>query len=1056
MDGGWRPRSRGEKSPTKIDDKSKLVAQIFNIQAPVAGLLCFNRDMLCQLNTHSCFSLLEGLPTPEALVEEAVRQEMPALGLTDHRMLSGAVEFYQACQKAGVQAVIGLEVDLAWGESRERVSLLAAGPQGWANLCRISSQVQLSGDDQPASLALLDAHRQDLIAVATDLNDPTGRRLEQVRDLFGDRLYVALPGPHYPLAELAVRLHLPCVAFPPVFYLRPEQAKTQRLVSAIRTIAPIKSLPASALASSGSYFLSKSEFNSRFQAYPQALEAVGEIASRCKVELPVGRPHFPQIPMPSGETPARFLRKKAEKGAVKLYGRITAEIQERLDHELEVIGNLHFEPVFLIVEELLSFARKKGIPTASRGSASSSLVAHCLGITTPDPLALDLYFERFLNPARTSPPDIDTDICSRGRDEVIQHVFDTYGAERVAMVGTINRFRPRSALADAAKAHGMAPDLVRQLVNKLPYAFWSRREEDEEDSPAGPVSPFEELKKTNRDLVSVFEDADAILRLPRHLSVHPGGLVVAPERVTDLVPVMRSGSKGIVITQMDLESVEALGLVKIDLLGIRGLTVLGDVAGAIHSWRRSEYRGRLDVLEAIPLDDAPTALTVEQGRTIGCFQIESPGMRSVLREIHAKTPADVMVALALYRPGPLQGGLKDAFVRRFKGEEPVSHIHPALAPVLQSTHGVILYQEQVLQIAARVAGMSLAEGDLLRRAMSHFDPGKLMQVLKAKFIAGAAENNGIQTDVAERVWELMAAFAGYGFPKAHAASYAMVGWHSAWCKTHFPAEFIAAVLANWGGYYGQQIYLSEARHMGLTVKPPHVNHAQRQFSVTYPQGDPVLYMGLDQVKALTQRTQTRIIQNRPYHSMEDFLSRVDPREQEVANLVKAGAFDGFGSIPDLLKRVELGGWKAGQMSLFGWDEAAKSEDWSLEARVEAQEEILGVGVDAHPLELVADKINASGAVTTIEAAGMPGQRIKVAGLRQSSHRSRTARGEVMMFMTLEDLDGLLDVVFFPDVYRRVSNILAGRQPVLIAGTVETDTERGEALLRAERVERISR
>ena len=308
----------------------------------------------------------------------------------------------------------------------------------------------------PPVLSCFRAHSRDLIAVATDLNDPSGGRLEQVREVFESCLYVGLPGPYYPLAELATRLRLPVVAFPPVFYLHPEQAKPQRVLSAIREITPLSGLSSTALAPGGSYFLTKNEIESRFKAYPQALAGIQELVERCKVELPVGKPHFPQVPLPAGVSAAQHLRQKADRGARRIYGRITAEIRERLDHELEVIGNLHFEPVFLIVEELLSYAKQKGIPTASRGSASSSLVAHCLGITTPDPLSLDLYFERFLNPARTSPPDIDTDICSRGRDEVIQHVFDTYGAERVAMVGTINRFRPRSALADTAKAHGLA------------------------------------------------------------------------------------------------------------------------------------------------------------------------------------------------------------------------------------------------------------------------------------------------------------------------------------------------------------------------------------------------------------------------------------------------------------------------------------------------------------------------------------------------------------------------------------------------------------------------
>jgi DNA polymerase-3 subunit alpha len=1013
--------------------------------------------MTFHLNTHSNFSLLEGLPSPQELAEEAARQEMACLALTDHRLMTGAVEFYLACKKVDVQPILGLEVEVAWGEGRSRVALLSAGDQGWSNLCRISSQVCLAGDGQPASLEMLAANSTDVLALSGDQGDPSGHNLARLKEIYPDRLYVALPGPHYSLVELAERLHLPVAAAPPVFYLRKEQAALQKVVSAVRVISPLASLPASAAAPAAAYFLSRAELESRFKMYPGALAATIEIGERCRVELPVGMPHYPSVPLPAGKSAAQFLREKAESGAQHIYGRITSPIRERLEHELGVIANLGFEPVFLIVEELLDFARRSGIPTASRGSASSSLVAHCLGITTPDPLALDLYFERFLNPARTTPPDIDTDICSRGRDRVIQHVFDTYGEEHVAMVATINRFRPRSALADVAKAHGLAPDQVRLLANQLPYAFWARRDAqaEEEDGPQQHAqSPFADLKRRNPKLEALFKDAEAILRLPRHLSMHPGGLVVAPGLLTDRVSVMRSGGKGVIITQMDLESVEALGLVKIDLLGIRGLTVLGDVASAIHSWRRKEYKGSLDVLEAIADDDPETADCVEHGRTIGCFQIESPGMRGVLREIRARKPADVMAALALYRPGPLQGGLKDAFVRRFKGEEAPNQLHPALEPLLRSTYGVILYQEQVLQIAHHLAGLSLAEADLLRRAMSHFDPGKQMQVLKARFLGGVREKSGVPVEVGERVWDLMAAFAGYGFPKAHAASYAQVGWRSAWCKTHFPAEFMAAVLANWGGYYSQRVYLTEARRSGLAVRPPHINHAQRQFSVTYPKGEAVLYMGLDQVRDLTQRTQERIIRMRPFGSLEDFLTRVDPRQQEAECLARVGALEGLGNIPGLLRRITQGGWRAGQMALFGWAMESESE-WTIQQRVQAQEEILGVGVDAHPLELVADRISAAGAVSTVDAIGMSGQRIRVAGLKQSSHRSQTSRGETMMFLTLEDLEGLLDVVFFPDVYRRYSSLLSGGKPVLVSGVMDMDKDRGESVLKAERVDRLS-
>jgi len=1009
--------------------------------------------MFLHLTTHSAYSLQEGLLSPSELVQAAQTHGMPALGLTDHRLLTGSVEFVHACQENGIQPVLGMEIDLETG----RLALLATSRQGWSNLCRLSSALALrDAPEATCSLEFLEPCSPDLIALSDLQGDGSRERLGQIKDIFADRLYLTIQDPSagLPLSGLADMMGIPMVVTHPVYYLYPSQANLQRTLAAIRLNRPIDRLAAHEVAPPGATFTSQAEMLECFSGFRSAMEKTQEIAERCRFDLPLGMANMPKVPLPGGLTQTQYLRQKAEAGARKIYGKITPVIQSRLDHELEVIARMGYEPIFLIVEDVLDFARETGVPYSSRGSAASSLVAHSLGITSPDPLRLDLYFERFLNPARATPPDIDTDLCSRRRDRVIQHVFDTYGSDHVAMVGTINRFRPRSALGDAAKAHGLLPGQVREMVEKLPHAFWARRQEGEEG--AEPPSPFAELRQAypSEKHQQIFADAEAILKLPRHLSVHPGGLVVAPGPVTDLVPVMRSGTKGVIITQLDLESVEAFGLVKIDLLGIRGLTVLGDVAEFIQESQQDVYITPLAVLDATPSDDARTADTVENGQTIGCFQIESPGMRTTLREIHARNEDDIMAALALYRPGPLTGGLKDAFVRRFKGEETVQHLHPALAPLLDETFGVILYQEQVLRIAHELAGFSLAEADLLRRAMSHFDPGKRMQELRHKFISEAQARSGVPVEIGERVWEMMAAFAGYGFPKAHAASYAKVGWRSAWCKTHFPAEFMAAVLANWGGYYSQRVYLGEARRMGLVIRPPHVNHAAPHFAVWEVDGQKVLFMGLDQVRELTRRTIERIVRCQPFPSLEDFLGRVDPRPVEAENLARAGALEGFGAIPAILRRLQQGSWQAGQMSLFAWEDSS-GEDWTLEQKVAAQQELLGISLEAHPLELLADQIGEIGAITTVEAAGRVGQRVTVAGLRQSGHRSRTARGETMMFLTLEDLSGMLDVVLFPDAYRQARSFIHTSAPVLVIGVVEMDPRRDEPYIKAEKVARLA-
>jgi DNA polymerase-3 subunit alpha len=1026
--------------------------------------------MFIHLTTHSAYSMQEGLALPTELAQAAREAGMPALGLTDHRLLTGSVEFVLACRQAGVQPLLGLEIDLESGP----LALLATSPEGWSNLCRLSSALLLRGGPEAACPPeVLASYATDLIAISGGQADPGGGRLARLKEIFPDRLYVAiqeLPAAQR-LLDLAQRLALPTVVTHPVYYLAPEQAVLQRTLAAIRLNRRVADLPPDACAPDGAYFVGSAGMQARFADYPAALAATNEIAERCQFDLPLGVPHLPTVPLPDGTTAAAYLRQKAEAGARRLYGGIGPVVRSRLDHELEVISRMGFEPIFLIMEEILDFARRTGVPFSSRGSAASSLVAHCLGITSPDPLRLNLYFERFLNPARTTPPDIDTDLCSRRRDSVIEHVFEAYGADRVAMVGTINRFRPRSALGEVAKAHGLPPRIVRELVEGLPYGFWARRLEQEGEAGEAQPSPFAELRGryTTTAYRQIFDEAEALLRLPRHLSVHAGGLIAAPGPLTDLVPVMRSGTKGIVITQLDLEAVEALGLVKIDLLGIRGLTVLGDVAEFIQRGDVASPAGLasaperhpdpLAVLDSIPTDDPKTASRVESGGTIGCFQIESPGMRATLREIRARSEDDIMAALALYRPGPLSGGLKDAFVRRFKGEEPVRQLHPVLAPLLEETFGVILYQEQVLRIAHELAGFNLAEADLLRRAMSHFDPGKKMQELERKFVSEAEARSGVPPETGERVWEMMAAFAGYGFPKAHAASYAKIGWRSAWCKTHFPAEFMAAVLANWGGYYSQRVYLSEARRLGLTVRPPHVNYSGRNFvvrdpvSAREPRGQKTLFMGLDQVRDLTRRTIERILRYRPFDSLDDFLSRADPRAQEAENLARVGALEGLGTIPAILRRLQSGGWQAGQPSLFEWSDPG-GDDWNLEEKVAAQQELLGISLEAHPLELVADQVAAAGAITTVEAAERTGRRATVAGVRQSSHRSRTAKGDLMMFMTLEDLAGTLDVILFPEVYRQARGFVHSSEPLLVTGIMEMDAARGEPFLRAEKVVRL--
>ena len=1063
--------------------------------------------MFTHLHAHSYYSFLDGLASPADLAHAAARSGMQAMALTDTNGLSGAVEFFDACKAIAIWPILGLELKIAPPLDMPSVSasqagglvLLATDLSGWRSLCRLSSKLlgdHAANPDNGLPFETLSRNTEGLICLTGGNCGLTARLIQNSRHLsaagqaaapYLQRLSELFPGRVYielqkqapldsawvlPLASLAVQMNLPVVVTQDIHYLSPGQANVQRLLTALRSSRPLSEIPLSSSPlnadfTSGLHFTTEMEMKRRFADLPEpvlaaALENTRQVAERCQLELPVGIPHHPEVPLPPGTTPIQLLRQKAETGACELYGKITAALQSRLEHELTVIGERGYASLFLIMEEIVKYARQKGVPISSRGSAASSLVAHCLGITSPDPIRLNLYFERFLNPVRATPPDIDTDLCSRRRDDVIRFVYDRYGADRVAMVCTVNRFRRRSALREVAKAYGLPSAEIKAMADSLPQRWWGPP-----TATVAPDLPYAELTEryNTRLHQSIFQDANAILGIPRHLSIHPGGVVISPGPLTDLVPTLMA-AKGVVITQFDLDAIERLGLVKIDLLGIRGLTVLGDVVEAVHSHKdgtlsddpssingSSIYGSSIDLLEAIPEDDRATAELVRSGRTIGCFQIESPGMQATLKEIQASSIDDIMVALALYRPGPLTGGLKDDYVRRHRRQDETVQLHPSLEPLLKDTYGVILYQEQVLRIAHELAGLDLVDADLLRRAMSHFDPGKQMQALKERFISGAYSRSSVPEEVGERIWQLMAAFAGYGFPKAHAASYAQVAWRIAWCKAHFPAEFMAAVLANWGGYYGQRIYLTEARRLGLTLRPPHINFARPEFSVSYIDGEPALFMGLNQVRELTRRTLGRILRGRPFSSLADFLARADPRPVEAENLVQAGALEGLGRIPAMLQQLRQGGWRGGQLPLFSFSNE-QQDDWTLKEQVAAQEAFLGAGIAAHPLEFVARQIAEAGALSTVEAAGRVGQKVRVAGMRQTWRRKQTTRGDYVYFMSLEDLQGMLDVVIFADVYRRSHSALKDSDPCIVEGVIEIDHRIGEPFIRAEKIWRL--
>jgi DNA polymerase III subunit alpha len=1032
--------------------------------------------MFVPLVNYSCYSLLEGLHEPANLVQRAIEAGYSSIGLTDHKFLTGSLPFYDTCLEKGLKPVIGLTLSVhvhtkIHPSPTGKLVFFAKNWAGWQSLCKLSSALLCEPnfiEMNSISFEILSQTAEHLICLTGGKNSlvfnnskeqkfsETIKLLQRLREIFNEDLFIQITPDHIhlpkqliKLQEAGKKLSLPFVAAPESIFHTSKDIYFQKIATALRTNTELDKVIQDSLPSTNCHFYSQSEIQFIYAKFPEALANTRLISDRCNLAFPSGNLNFPNLVEEVPELTDKTLRDKTYAGARKIYPVITEAIADRLEHELKIITRSGYASLFLIMMDIIQFAHDQDIPTASRGSASSSMVAHCLGITTPDPLRLNLYFERFLNPARAIPPDIDTDICSLRRDEIINYVYQTFGRDRVAMVTTINRFRRRSALREVARVFGLSTQLINELVTSLPYRGWgpTRITELSDDDP------YKELahRFPHDPYPTILEAARFFLGKPHHLSIHPGGIIIAPEIITNFLPTFRA-PKGIVVTQFDLTGVQRMGLVKLDLLGIRGLTVLGDMAEFARKQNPLDYPKKLDVLESIPIDDPKTAQLVKEGRTIGCFQIESPGMRATLKEIQADSVDDVMVALALYRPGPMTGGLKDAFIRRCLGLETVTHLHPSLEKTLTETYGVILYQEQVLKIAHELAGLSLEDADLLRRAMSHFDPGHLMQDLKQKFIFGSKEKSNVPRETAEQVWDLIAAFAGYGFPKAHAASYAEIAWRSAWFKAHFPAEFLAAVLANWGGYYSQRVYISEARHLGIKVNPPNINYSDYEFSAIPRNNKIELFMGLNQVRDLTRRTQEQILLNRPFNDIEFFLRKVQPRPKEVLNLAMVDALDEFGNIPSVLRQLKTQKPNRLQMPLFQIDDQQPTDlDWSPEKKAAAQEQVLGISISLHPLELVSDIIKSRGALTTQQALESIGKFIKIAGIRHSSRRTSSISGDAVVYVTVEDLEGNLNVAFTHNRYRLYQQMLTSRLPVLVEGEMSTETTTGEPILIAQKV-----
>ncbi|MCO6450054.1 MAG: DNA polymerase III subunit alpha [Caldilineales bacterium] len=961
------------------------------------------------LQVYSHYSLLRATANVEQLASRASQEGFSHLALTDRNALYGVVAFARACQNAGITPLIGMtvllqtEADMTDAKSAlEVMTLIAANSDGYRSLCRLSSHIQAHPyREQKKNAGLtwqeLADHAGGLIAVAGGRRSRLGeslrggdiaaaaRYVSRLGGVFDERAFLASEIHHAEdhviaaeIAGLSARFGIPVVAMQPVYCMEPEDRHLLRLLRAIDLNMRIEQVPPEELPDSGdenaeNYWISLSEIEKRFADHPDFVANVAEVVQICSPALPDGRAIWPALDLPAGQTPDGVLANLAEQGMQERYeGDDLAETAVRLQKELGVIAEQGFSPLFLLVADIVGFARSQDIPVSTRGSVANSLVAYCVGITTVDPILHDLLFERFLNPARSEAPDIDLDFCSRRRDEVLDYVRQRYGEDRFALVSTLSTMRPRSALREAGKAYGLDNDVIDDLVKRAPHGWHP-------DPRRRTTATLADLAETLPDATQrrVVIDAARIIGQPHHLSVHPGGIVICPGPLTDFVPVQMA-PKGFLITQFDHVDAEAIGLPKVDLLGIRALTVLSDAAELIRRNHDPNFR-----VADIRLDDPATAKLISQARTIGVFQCESTGAQRTLRQLQARNVADLAIANAFFKPGPATGGMAKAFVRRYRGEERVEYLHAALEPILGRTKGVLIFQEQILRIATEIAGLSWAQADHLRRGMSKFQATE-MEAMREAFVDGCQRPTpgpGFSLRQASALWEQVVAFAGYGFNQGHATAYADVSYRSAFLKTHFPTEFLCARLADHGGFHHPAIYMAEAVRLGIRVKPPYVNRSRSRFTLTF-EPDPTLWMGLGQVRDLRRTTIRSMIaarRERTFDDVRDVLARVPMQAKEIRHLIQCGALDGLGEHrAGMLNEAEgiLSSGSALQLA-FDFDRAETEAD-APQQRLAWERATLGLPVSVTPLDALNDR---DGAIPLKDLQTRAGRRYTTLGFR---------------------------------------------------------------------------
>jgi len=1029
------------------------------------------------LHVHTQYSLLDGACLLERLVDKAVECKMPAIAITDHGNIFGAIKFYTLCLKKGIKPIIGCEVYVAkksrfdkehkpGTDNNYHLILLAKDNQGYANLIRLVSLANLEGFYYKPRVdkEILSAYSKGLIASSACLKGEIPASilkndLKQAYKLSDDYLNIFGKGNFYLeimenglseqkkvnqcLLKISQDLNIPLVATNDIHYLEKNEAFAHEALLAIQTQTTLSDPNRFRFSSDTFYFRTPQEMKEVFKDIPQALKSTLEITQKCNLTLDFSKMHLPNFPLPLGEIDEDHLKILCYKNLKSRYPEEGLKVKERLEYELGVISKTEFSSYFLIVWDLIKFAKENHIPVGpGRGSAAGSIVSYILGITDVDPLNFELLFERFLNPKRISMPDIDIDFCYERRSEVIDYVAKKYGSGNVAQIITFGTMLARAVIRDVGRVMGISYSEVDKIAKMIPSAAGQQINLRKALSMSAELSGIYDSDSRIKRLIDVAMQLEG---LSRHASTHAAGVVISDKPLIERVPLIR-GSEGEVVTGFDMSSLEKTGLLKMDFLGLKTLTVIEETIKII---KRTQDKD-IDISK-ISLTDQKTFFLLSKGYTVGVFQLESRGMRDILKKIKPTIFEDLIAVLALYRPGPLGSGMVDDFIQRKQGKKNITYIHSKLEPLLKKTYGIILYQEQIMQIVSQLAGFDMSRADLLRKAIGKKIP-EIMDQQRSMFLKGCQKNQ-IPINIANQIFDLIDYFSGYGFNKSHSTAYALISYRTAYLKANYPVEFMAALLTSERNNTDKIVeYVAESGRMNIKVSPPDINSSFTNFTVTDQKNIRFGLMAIKNVGKAALENIIRIRKGKEFKDIFDFCERIDLRvanKKVVESLIKSGAMDSFNlkrsqmvlMLDNLLNKSEKKS-DPNQLTFFLTKKPSVPipdvEEWPLLQILNFEKSLLGIYLTGHPLSSYSKIVNCLkreriGNLSNLQTTG----EVLICGVVEKVKNITTRRkGEQMAILKIEDETGSLEVFVFPRLFGEVFSFLQESAVIILKGKLE--------------------